>query len=67
MSKTMNIQFLPDDYLEDTAQENITLHAEDLFIKYIEKNGKRPSPKLVKSWVDRLCLAYEKGMITRLK
>lgn len=67
MSEAIKLQYLPETYLEDDVQENITMHVEDLFIKYIEKHGRRPSPKLVKSWTSRLCLAYEKGIITRLK
>lgn len=62
-----DIDGFSDDYLEGRGQDAIRIYTEDLVIKYVDKYGRRPSVKMISSWVERLKLAYEQGIVTRIK
>lgn len=52
-------------YESDKIQEIITMEIEILSFAFIEKNGKKPSKLLIKTWIKRLQMAYHNKVITK--
>ena len=57
-------QYISDDGQGKTFDEIVSTELEFLCCWHVEKFGARPSRSMINSWIERLKLAYDRGVIT---